>query len=120
MLMNSVIRRLYTVELSVYDIDASYCVQLKQYFVIRLRRTVKVERVGTSAASNVYKIQVLQRVDGQGLLHGTSRGMSRASALPRRTVIRATVTGRLNRRGPALPGLRRNTEPACSIFGTCV
>ena len=62
----------------------------------------------------------LQSVDGQGLLHGTSRGMRRALALPCRTVIRATVTGRLKRRGPALPGLSRSTAPSCSIFGTCV
>ena len=63
---------------------------------------------------------ILQGVDGQRLLHGTSRVIRRALALPSRTVIRATVTGRLKRRGPALPGLRRSNAPSASIFGTCV
>ena len=63
---------------------------------------------------------VLKGIDGQGLLHVTSRVMRRALALPSRTVIRATVTGRLKRRGPALPGLSRSTAPSCTTLGTCV
>ena len=63
---------------------------------------------------------VLKGIDGQGLLHVTSRVMRRTLAPPSRTVIRATVTGRLKRRGPALPGLSRSTPPSCSILGTCV
>ena len=62
----------------------------------------------------------LQQVDGQGLAHASGRSINRAEARPSRKVRRATVTGRLKRRGPALPGLSRSTPPSSEMRGTWV
>jgi len=62
----------------------------------------------------------LQQVDGQRLAHASGRSINRAEARPARKVRRATVTGRLKRRGPALPGLSRSTPPSWTMRGTWV
>jgi len=43
----------------------------------------------------------------------------RARARPRDASTRAMVTGRVNRRGPALPGFRNVTPSRVSTFGWC-